>query len=260
VLILNTEDDPDDTSVPRLIEAGADLRRVAFARSEILGRFTLGDLKTLDAMIDQLGNVRLVVIDPATAHLGDVNDHKNAELRGLLMPLSLWAMARKVAVVLVTHVNKAQAGNVEAMSRVVGSVAWVNAVRAAVMFARDPKDKDKRLFVPFKANDAPERKALAYRIVPTADLARVEWLGEVDTSADEAMSWPPVHRKDVPGTILKTILAGGAEMHSIDVVDRANKALGENRHHDWWKWILERVSGSHRRAGFSGKSMWSIPI
>lgn len=260
VLILNTEDDPDDTSVPRLMEAGANLRRVGFARSEVLGRFNLGDLKTLDAMIDQLGGVKLVVIDPATAHLGDVNDHKNAELRGLLMPLSLWAMARKVAVVLVTHVNKAQAGNVEAMSRVVGSVAWVNAVRAAVMFARDPKDKDRRLFVPFKANNAPERKALAYKIVPTADLARVEWLGEVDVTADEAMNGGQSFKgkADIPGTILRSILAGGAEVHSVEVVEKANKAYGIDKEQKWWKAILNRLGGSDRRSGFSGKVLWSI--
>jgi hypothetical protein len=39
-----------------------------------------------------------------------------------------------------------------------------------------------------KNNLGPERKGLAFRIKPTADLATVEWLGEVDTTADEAMS------------------------------------------------------------------------
>jgi hypothetical protein len=188
VLILNTEDDPDDTSVPRLIEAGADLQRIGFARSEVLGQFTLADLRLLDRMLGELGDVRLVVIDPATAHLGKANDHKNAELRELLMPLSLWAMERRVAVILVTHVNKPQAGKVEAMARVVGSVAWVNAVRAAVMFARDPEDKSKRLFIPFKSNNSPEQKGLRYEIEATDDLARVRWLDEVETSADEALN------------------------------------------------------------------------
>lgn len=188
VLILNTEDDPDDTSVPRLVEAEADLTRVGFAKSEVLGRFTLGDLEVLDRMVDQLGDVRLLVIDPATAHLGDANDHKNAELRALLMPLSLWAMERRIAVVLVTHVNKAQVSKVEAMARVMGSVAWVNAVRAAVMFSKDPEDGKRRLFIPFKSNCAPETKGLAYRIKATDSLAKVEWLGEVDMSADEALN------------------------------------------------------------------------
>lgn len=188
VLILNTEDDPDDTSVPRLIEAGADLNKIAFLKSEILGQFCLSDLDTLDRALNDLGGARMLVIDPATAHLGDANDHRNAELRGLLMPLSLWAMTRRLAVILVTHVNKPQTGKVEAAARVVGSVAWVNAVRAAVMFTRDPEDRNRRLFIPFKSNNAPERKGLAYRVMSTETLARVEWLEEVDTSADDAVN------------------------------------------------------------------------
>jgi hypothetical protein len=148
-------------------------------------------------MLGQLGDVRLIVIDPASAHLGTVNDHHNAELRALLMPLSLWAMARGVAIILVTHVNKLPAGHVPAMARVSGSVAWVNAVRAAVMFRKDPDDRTRRLFLPFKANNAPEPKGLAYRISPTETLARVEWLGEVDISADEALDAEPPARREI---------------------------------------------------------------
>lgn len=205
VLILNTEDDPDDTSVPRLIEAGADLGQIAFARSEILGQFTLADLHLLDLMLAQLGDARLLVIDPATAHLGPANDHKNAELRALLMPLSLWAMERRIAVILVTHVNKPQGGRVEAMARVVGSVAWVNAVRAAVMFAKDPDDRTRRLFLPFKSNNAPERRGLAYRIAPTENLAHVDWLEEIETSADDALN--PLPRKSVPVSVAAWVTA-----------------------------------------------------
>jgi hypothetical protein len=188
VLILNTEDDPEDTSVPRLIEAGADLKRIAFARSEILGQFTLADLDMLEVMFNQLGGARFLVIDPATSFLGDVNDHHNAELRSLLTPLALWVMAHKCGTSLVTHVTKPQTLKVEAMARVMGSVAWVNAVRAAIMFTKDPRDPCQRLFIPFKTNNAEEQKALSYRIQKTDDLARVEWIGEVETTADEALN------------------------------------------------------------------------
>jgi hypothetical protein len=224
VLILNTEDDPDDTSVPRLIEVGADLAQIGFARSEVLGQFTLADLRTLDLMLGQLGEARLLIIDPATAHLGTANDHKNAELRGLLMPLSLWAMERRIAVVLVTHVNKPQAGKVDAMARVVGSVAWVNAVRAAVMFSKDPDDRTRRLFIPFKSNNAPERKGLAYRITPTDSLARVEWLGEVDTSADEAMELGRKPRKIEAAKWLTDRFREKLRWHSDDLFVAAKEA------------------------------------
>lgn len=261
VLILNSEDDPEDTSVPRLMEAGADLKRIAFARSEILGRFTLADLKILDLMLDQLGGAHIVVLDPATAHLGMVSDNRNAELRGLLAPLSLWAMDRRVAVILVTHVNKAIGKDVEAMCRVVGSVAWVNAVRAAVMFARDPHDRSRRLFIPFKANNAPEVNGLAYRIVPTELLAKVEWLEEVSTSADEAMAQPDTpastKRNDVAGTFLHAYLAEG-EKPGDETVEAGNKAIGQTKGRGWWITVLKRIGGYWRKTDFEGKYIWGL--
>jgi hypothetical protein len=188
VLILNSEDDPEDTSVPRLIEAGADLDRISFLRSEVLGEFKLSDLETLDVAMEQAGGgVSLVVIDPAASHLGDVNDHKNSELRKILTPLGLWAAKVRVAMVLITHVSKPQAGKVEAAARVIGGVAWTNAVRSAVMFTADPDDKSRSLFLPFKTNNGPKQKGYAYRVVPSGDLARVQWEEEVDYSADEAI-------------------------------------------------------------------------
>lgn len=195
-LFISGEDDPDDTLVPRMIELGADLSRVAFLRTDVLDKFTLADLPTLDKALDQMGDeVRFVAIDPPTAYLGGVNDHKNAELRGLLTPLMLWAKRRRIAVVFNTHVNKPQGAKVEAMMRVMGSVAWVNAMRSAYMFARDPHDPERRLFVGMKNNLGGEVKGLAYRIVASNQLARVEWLGEVDTTADEAVNREGSKRK-----------------------------------------------------------------
>lgn len=188
-LFISGEDDPDDTLVPRMIELGADLTRIAFLKTEVLDRFTLADLDTLDGAVAQMGGeTRFVGIDPPTAYLGGVNDHKNAELRGLLTPLMLWAKKHRLSVVFNTHVNKPQGAKVEAMMRVMGSVAWVNAMRSAYMFAKDPADHERRLFVGMKNNLGGEKKGLAYRIEPTAALARLNWLGEVDTTADDAMN------------------------------------------------------------------------
>ena len=193
VLFVSGEDDADDTLVPRLMELGADLERVAFLKTEALNQFTLADLETLDRAIDQINAsgppVRFVAIDPPTAYLGDIDDHKNAELRSLLSPLAAWAGERRVAVVFNTHINKGSGQKVDAMMRVMGSVAWVFAVRAAHLFARDPEDPERRLFVGMKMNIGRERKGLAYKIAATSnDLARVEWLGEVETTANEAIN------------------------------------------------------------------------
>ncbi len=189
VLFITGEDDPDDTLVPRLIELGADLNRIRFLKPAFQDAFQLGHLGTLNRAMEEFGAevARLVVIDPPTAFLGGIDDHKNAELRGLLAPLKTWANHWRVALAFITHLNKVSA-RVDAMMRVSGSVAWVNAVRAAHLFVRDPDDHERRLFLPLKLNLGPERKGLAYRIHGTERLARVEWLGDVDWTADEAVS------------------------------------------------------------------------
>lgn len=189
VLFISGEDDPDDTLVPRMIEVGAVLSKIAFFRPQVMNQFSLANVPMLDAALLELGSgCRLVVIDPPTSYLKGVDDHKNSELREVLTPLADWASLRRVAIIFNTHVNKPQ-GKVEAMARVMGSVAWINAVRAGHMFAKDPDDNEKRLFVPMKSNLGPTRKGLAYRLVASGDeLARVEWLGEVDTTADQAVN------------------------------------------------------------------------
>jgi len=70
-------------------------------------------------------------------------------------------------------------------------VAWVNAVRAAHAFVADPDDEDAVLFLPMKMNLARRKRGLRYRIVETnseTEMAQVQWMGEVDLTADEAVN------------------------------------------------------------------------
>jgi len=191
VLIINGEDDEEDTTVPRLIECGADLNRIAFLKGEVQDSFYLSALELLSRAVDQLGDVRLVAIDPPSNYLGDADEHKNAEIRALLRKYKNWCAERRISVILNTHVNKNVGPNADAASRVMGTVAWVNAVRSAHLFARDPDDFDRTLFIPFKVNSSKRVPGLAYKIVSTTELARVEWLGEVNQTADEIVKGAP---------------------------------------------------------------------
>ena len=87
VLFISGEDDEDDTLVPRLIEMGADRTKIAFLSTDAHDNFTMAALKLLTDVVDQIGDVRMVAIDPPTSYLGGVDDHKNSELRALLTPL-----------------------------------------------------------------------------------------------------------------------------------------------------------------------------
>ncbi|MGE4197654.1 MAG: AAA family ATPase [Phycisphaerales bacterium] len=190
VLFISAEDDEDDTLVPRLIECGADLRNIAFLSAPTHDNFDLSALNLLTSVLDQMKDVRFVAIDPPTSYLNGIDDHNNVELRSVLRPLKDWASQQKVSVVFNTHVNKAMGGNIDAAMRVMGSVAWVNAVRSAHMFAKDPDDEDEErvVFATIKINNGKKRKALTYRIDSIDDeRAKVQWIAVTDQTADQVI-------------------------------------------------------------------------
>lgn len=174
VLFLSAEDDPADTIRPRLEAAKADVSKVHILKAvvdsydsageEVHRAFNLkADIRRLEEAISQIGDVRLVVIDPVSAYLGNGDSHNNAEVRALLAPLSDMASRQNVAVVLVSHLNKGGAGG-EALMRVTGSLAFVAAARAAFIVAKDPEDENRRLFIPAKNNIAKDVGGLAFHI------------------------------------------------------------------------------------------------
>ncbi len=228
-LLITGDDDADNTLVPRLIEAGADMDKVVFLTEKAQAEWNMHALKTLDIALEQAGgDVRLVIIDPPTSFLADIDDHKNAQLRAVLTSFKDWAKRQRVAVILITHVNKGGANKVEAMARVMGSVAWCTGVRTAYMFAADPNDDSRFLFCCLKNNLGPKAPTQAYRIIQGEKVGRVEWLGEVDTTADEALASKGKNRKVVASEWLIGKFAQKLEWQSDDLF-RAAREEGVSR-------------------------------
>ncbi len=173
VVILQAEDGIEDTCVPRLIAAGADLKRVFFVsavrKGETERSFNLAtDLDALEAKIKAVGDVVLVIIDPISSYLGRTDSHKNAELRGLLEPVGRLAERTNVAVVSITHFNKAPAGQSgKTIYRFIGSIGFIAAARAAFVVVEDPEDCSRSLFLHAKNNLAPPPPGLAFRKTQT---------------------------------------------------------------------------------------------
>jgi len=172
VLLVSCEDDWERTITPRLASLGADLSRVLRIRGVNMksdGKtldFHLGHFRELQRLLVSDASIRLVVIDPAGAYIGraGVNEHKDADLRGVLGPLSEMANATGVTVLLVKHLNKS--ADLSAVQRVSGSAGYVNAVRFAYLFGPDPKDPERKYMLPIKANVLPAgQSGLAYSLV-----------------------------------------------------------------------------------------------
>ncbi len=224
VLFISGEDDEDDTLVPRMIEAGADRERIVFLSPKVSANFHLAAVKLLERIVDRLDDTRLIVVDPPASYMAGVDDHKNAEIRSILTPLKLWASQRSVAIIFNTHVNKAVA-NLDAASRVMGSAAWVNAVRAAHMFVRDSDDKDRVIFAPIKMNVGKRPMGMTYRIVQAGNNAsrpRIEWIELVDQTADEALAGDKrITPRMIAAEWLVGVFAGRRQVSASEISDQA---------------------------------------
>jgi hypothetical protein len=230
VMYISGEDDDDDTLVPRLIACGADRSNVRLMRPEVTEMFDLHMIEAFERIVKEVNlpdkpPLRLVVVDPPTSFMGDADENSNAEVRSMLGPIKAFTQRHKIAVVLNTHVNKG-GGHVDALSRALGSVAWVNKARAYHVFGRDNEDPTKRMFVPAKVNVGPEVKGLMYRLSPSSIwVPKVEWLGEIEGTADEIIqpSRPRRRYEDVMEFLVE-MFNERQEWRSTDVDDRLKAA------------------------------------
>jgi putative DNA primase/helicase len=247
VVILSAEDGVTDTIVPRLIAAGANRERVfvisAVRNEDGGGRRTFNlqaDLSLLEHQLATIGDVRLVIIDPISSYMGNIDSHKNTDVRGVLEAVGEMATRHGVAVLGVTHFSKG-AGQ-KAINAFIGSVAFIAAARAAFAVMKDPDDQDRRLFLPVKNNLAPLGHGLAFRLTQhlvattggDAVASAVSWeSAPVTITADGVMAANA--GGDIPHTaksecveFLQNVLAGGW----MEVADIAAEAISAGLHSD----------------------------
>jgi len=173
VVIISAEDSAKYTIRPRLDSAGADVRRIHFGDD-----IDLSNPAQVRASIQRVSGCRMVILDPLSAFLGAVDSHKDAGVRRSLKPLAAIAEVLGVAVLGIMHLNKNSDG--PAMTRTMGSMAFVAASRASYIFAKDPDDSQgrRRLMGRLKNNLSPITTGFAYRIEPSqsnSEIGVVAW-------------------------------------------------------------------------------------
>lgn len=188
VILLSAEDAIDDTIRPRLDRLGADVTRVHALtairdqdarRAPVLTR----DINRLERAVVSTDAV-LVIIDPVSAYLGQIDSHRDAEVRGVLAPLAALADHTGAAIVGVMHLSKSTQR--PALHRAIGSIAFVAAARLVLAVAPDPGDEKRRLIAPAKSNICAPAPTLAYRLLD----GRLVWEPEpvVGVTADALLS------------------------------------------------------------------------
>ena len=276
VILLSAEDDLADTILPRLDAAGADVKRILAlgdipdsgqrAGESKSRMFSLQrDVPRLRAAIKKRPDCRLVVIDPITAYLDGTDSHNNADLRGLLAPLAELAAECRVAVLVVSHLNKSSTQ--PAMYRTIGSIAFVATARSALLVAKDKRDPTgrTRYMLPLKNNLGRMETSLPFVLEsPPGDgnMPVVAWGTPMTLDVEEMLS-PDNPKKKTGGKLeeAKNWLRGVLAMGQVpaDTVKRCAKEAGiATRTLDRAKQVL-KVKAEKEGFGDEGPWIWSLP-
>ncbi len=239
VIILANEDDAARTIRPRLDAAGADISKVHIVEGVAregadVDMFQLdSDIADLRERALQIGDVKLIIIDPPSAYLGTkVDSYKDSDVRRVLMPLGTLAQDTGAMILLIVHLNKRTDGG--AQQRFSGSTAWTAAPRVGFMVAEDPLTKQ-RFMLPVKNNIGDDRLGYRYHIEEklvqycdqTFKSSYIVWDQTTSRSVSELLTPPRATKPDAVGVakdFLQDELANAPL--PVDQIQAAAKAAG----------------------------------
>jgi AAA domain len=260
VLICAVEDSWDETVVPRLIAAGADLKRVhQITMMDGSGPDLAEDLDKIRAAVEKT-NAALIIFDPLTSRLGErVEQNKGPDVRRVLEPVKRLAMDCRIAVMCIMHVNKSTGS--DANSSIMGSSEFKNIPRCVMFATKDREDESKRYVGVSKLNIGLKPPALEYSTtgVQVQDdiwTSKIVWQGEsahsiddlwsesqsaeggILTAQDDAMEWlgDYLAEGEKESNLVKT--AGKDAGHKERTLQRARSKLGvkvnKDGKHTYW--------------------------
>jgi putative DNA primase/helicase len=273
VVIIQQEDDENDTLAPRLKVAGADMSRVRIVgmvrKTDGSGErvFNIAnDLPMLERLLESFNNPVMLAIDPLQVYVGKLNAAAGTEVRSTLMPLVDLLKRFHVLGLGVMHFNKKVDIN-NALVRVSDSMAFGAVARHCFVVTNDPAN-DRKLPIKAKNNLWTDVKALSYHtdeVVADRDhdikAPRIAWDEHVEINPADAMqaeaggfaaSTPRKEAKDlltkhlagggVPQKEIEDIIVGGEGITKM-TLNRAKRDLGiiskkGKGVNDGWIWYL----------------------
>lgn len=202
VVIWSGEDDPADTLIPRLILSGASLDRVYFIADVREGNEQrpfdpARDIEPLRRKLLEVGDVRLLIVDPIVSAISG-DSHKNSEVRRGLQPLVDLSMSMCCALLGITHFSKGTGGR-DPVERLTGSLAFGAVPRVVLVAAKYQEDGEDgrtvRLFCRAKSNIGPDDGGFEYglhqtelKTHPGIFASSVKWGNAVEGAARELLA------------------------------------------------------------------------
>ena len=209
VILLNVEDDLEDTILPRYRLAGGDKTKLYYVRGTRApddserGVILAEDMNELTNLAQSIPDLGLIIIDPITNYLGNSKMNAEEQMRMLLTPLASLAAKLGIVVITVGHFNRREKGT-DPLHRIMGAAAFTGVARAVYTFGPDPDEDNKYCHVMTIARGCGgEGSALRYHTelvtdqcadCEPSDIIKVIWDGKSDATAEDSVD--PVSSKD----------------------------------------------------------------
>jgi hypothetical protein len=172
--------------------AGADLAKIYVVDKLAAGTPMLPDaMRFLEGEVGRRG-VKLLVIDPVTAHV-NVNINCDQGVRQVMTPLASLAERADIAIVLVRHLRKSSSAT--PLYRGAGSIALIGACRSSLLVAMDPGNPERRVLAAVKSSLAAKPPSLSFRPVTRGDGLGIEFLAPSDYSAEQLLAASNSHSR-----------------------------------------------------------------
>ena len=180
IIYQTTEDDADDTVVPRFNSAGGNGENLIFIREDEKS-LSFGDNRIREAI--EMYHAKLLILDPMSSYIGEICSMNNAnETRAEFNHLIAVAKDTGCAIVIIAHMNKMKDTN--PLYRTNGSIDIAGAARSILAITRTPNKEAPaaRYMVQVKSNLAPTGSAILFEVAEKG----VDFISEMEMTAEEA--------------------------------------------------------------------------
>ena len=252
IIFFTSEDGAGDTLRPRIEDNGGDVDHIYVPQVVIQPdgkpkEFSINEIRSLQRFIEELeeeygpGYVKLVIFDPITAFMGDIDEFKNNQVRATFRPMARLAEEKNFTWIGVGHPKKgAEMGR--AKDAFSGSIAYTNAARLLWNFYHDRESGVRKMLLA-KNNLLLAPKGLAY-IVNDGIISFTDTAIEMDADEYQRQNMPTARGRP-------NIKAKEAENWLREYLKDGPKPSGNRDNPE-----ADTVFGDAFAAGFSKTTLW----